>query len=160
MAAAAPARARRGFDASAQSVCEAIQTALSLRLPALRLAQGHARHEPRTFVYLFAWTSPAEGRELGACHALDLLFTFGTLDAPGMVELGGAGPEAERLAANVMDAWLAFARAGDPSHPGIGRWPAWGPVHQHTLVFASESGSTPAPLEEEHAAWDRAGGAA
>ena len=31
-------------------------------------------------------------------------------------------PDVERLSANMMDAWIAFAETGNSSHEGIGRW--------------------------------------
>ena len=59
---------------------------------------------------------PRGGGVHGACHALDLPFSFGNLDAPGMREFAGAGAPPQRLAEQMMDAWCAFARSGDPSH--------------------------------------------
>jgi para-nitrobenzyl esterase len=115
--------AARGAAPSAPDVFFEVQTDLSLRAPSEALAAAHARHGRRTFVYRFAHRSPLAGGALGACHTLDLPFVFGTLDAPGMPELAGTGPEVEALSADVRAAWLAFARTGNPSHPGIGEWP-------------------------------------
>jgi para-nitrobenzyl esterase len=115
--------AARGEPAAAPDVFFAVQTDLSLRGPSEALAAAHARHGRRTFVYRFGWRSPLAGGALGACHTIDLPFVFGTLDAPGMPELAGGGPAAEALSENVRAAWLAFARTGNPSHPGIGEWP-------------------------------------
>ena len=53
----------------------------------------------------------------------------------------------------MMDAWLAFARTGDPAHDGIGEWPAYVPATRHTMVFGRTTGATPAPFEEERAVW-------
>jgi para-nitrobenzyl esterase len=103
-------------------------------------------------MYLFTWQSPMEGGALGACHALDLPFTFGTLDAPGMEAFAGAGPEAERLSASVRAAWTAFARGGDPSPPGLA-WPPYDARRRATLELGASCRVLDAPLDEERALW-------
>jgi para-nitrobenzyl esterase len=51
------------------------------RIPALRLADAHAKSHSATYMYEFAWpSSQFEGR-LGACHALEVGFVFDTLGA-------------------------------------------------------------------------------
>ena len=35
----------------------------------------------------------------------------------------------------MMDAWIAFARTGDPSHPGIGEWPPCDGETRRTMIF-------------------------
>ena len=87
-----------------------------------RMADSQSQHQPQTFSYTFDWKSPAFGGVLGSCHALDIPFTFGTQVL--MPEFAGSGPEADALAACVMDAWTAFARCGDPSTPDLS-WPAY-----------------------------------
>ena len=62
-------------------------------------------------MYLFSWGSPGLRGALGACHAIELPFLFGTLDAPGMRRFAGEGPEAESVSEKMMDAWIAFARS-------------------------------------------------
>jgi para-nitrobenzyl esterase len=148
------ARASRGESTAAREVFYAILSDRYLRVPAARLAEAAARHRPDTWMYLFAWRSPLRGGAHGACHALDLPFTFGNLDLPGIAEFAGGGPAAERLAHDWMDAWLAFARAGDPSHPGIGAWPRYTKESRTTMVFGDKSGAVDAPLEAERALWD------
>ena len=34
-------------------------------------------------------------------------------------------PEAAALAAAVSDAWIAFAKSGNPNHKGLPEWPAY-----------------------------------
>jgi para-nitrobenzyl esterase len=107
-------------------------------------------------MYLFSWELRGREGAFGACHALDLPFSFGTLDVPGMGEFAGTGEAAERLAANLMDAWLGFARCGDPSHPGVGAWPEYEPGRRATLELSAHCGLLEAPREEERLAWDDA----
>jgi para-nitrobenzyl esterase len=136
-------RERRGDPATACDVWLAIQTELSLRHDAVRLAEARAA-DARTWMYLFSWRSLARGGVPGACHALDLPFVFGNLDAPGMDGFAGKGPEAQALAEAMMDAWVAFAR-GEPA------WPAYEPSRRATFEFGAERAVREAPLDEDRA---------
>jgi len=148
-------RAERGEATSAAELFYALQTDLGLRWPSLLFAERHAAHQPRSFVYLFSWPSPLRGGALRACHALDLPFTFGTLGAPGMAELAGAGAAAEGLSADLRAAWVAFARSGDPSHPGIGVWPAYAPPRRATFELGAERRVLEDPFARERELWSR-----
>jgi para-nitrobenzyl esterase len=103
-------------------------------------------------MYLFTWPSPMEGGALRACHALDLPFSFGTLDAPGMAAFAGSGPEAEALSATLRAAWTGFARDGDPSAPGL-PWPRYDARRRATLELGSSCRVLEAPLDEERTLW-------
>jgi para-nitrobenzyl esterase len=54
----------------------------------------------------------------------------------------------------MMDAWLAFARSGNPSHPGIPSWLPYDPSARETLVFDASSTLSKDPLAAERVAWD------
>ncbi len=152
------AREQRGADVSPLALAIAFESDWNLRFPSSLLAELHARRGARTYMYLFAHRSPAHGGALGSCHALDLPFTLGNLDSPEMRSFAGEGPAVEALAANLMDAWLAFARSGDPSHAGIGRWPAYDGARRATLRFGEKCHAVDAPLEAERAALADASG--
>ena len=77
----------------------------------IRLADAHAGMTGRTYMYEFAWPAPG----LGAVHALEIPFVFGTLTTPGVERFTGSGPEALALSEKMQDAWLAFAKTGNPS---------------------------------------------
>jgi para-nitrobenzyl esterase len=94
-----------------------------MQVPLRAALRAHATNGP-TFTYLFTWQAP----KLGAFHAVDLPFTFGTFDADGWGEFVGADANAERLSTEMRDAWARFARTGDP---GWGQYPA-------TMVFGRE----------------------
>ena len=118
---------------AAGAIWEAARTDAVLRVPALRVADAHARAGGVTYVYRFDWEAPG----IGAAHAVDVPFTFGTFDRDGWGEAVGADTRADALSADVRAAWLAFAETGDPSHPGIGTWPRHDPETRPTLLFAS-----------------------
>src|SRR4029079_371103 len=46
----------------------AVQNDWWCRIPAIRLAEAHATSPAATFMYEFAWPSPAFDGRLGACH--------------------------------------------------------------------------------------------
>jgi para-nitrobenzyl esterase len=91
---------------------------------------------------------------LGSCHALDLPFVFGTLEHRLLRPVVGRGPEAPSLAARMQDAWVAFARRGNPSHPGLGDWPAYDRAQRRTMVLDRACRVESAPREPERAFWE------
>ena len=105
-------------EADWASIWLAIETDRIFRIPAIRTAEAQHAHQRDVFMYLFSWESPGFGGILGACHAIEIAFVFGCLDLPGGENFVGTGPAADRLAELTMDAWLAFAKSGDPAHAG------------------------------------------
>jgi len=120
----------------------------------VRLAQVQGRHDPRVFSYLFTWPSPAIGGALGCCHALELGFVFGTNHLPGMTAFAGTGPAVEKLAVQMQDAWLAFARSGDPSSESVGAWTGYSEARRSTMVFGANTNLEDAPRDQERRAWE------
>ena len=92
-----------------------------MQQPAAVMREAHRAHGP-SFSYRFGW--PAAGGRLGACHGIDIPFTFGNF-VDGWAEFVGEDDAARRLSRTMRDAWAAFARDGDPG------WPA-GPA---TMLF-------------------------
>ncbi|RIK98234.1 MAG: carboxylesterase [Proteobacteria bacterium] len=125
----------------------AMQADRVFRVPAIRLLERQARHA-RVFAYLFDWASPALGGLLGSCHGLELPFVFGTLDHARAADLVGRGEAAQRLARDMQDAWLAFARSGDPG------WPAYDEAKRATRRFGAQPGLDFDPMGAERAFWD------
>jgi para-nitrobenzyl esterase len=123
------------------------------RIPALRLAEAHDRHHPGSaYVYEFAWQPPTFGGLLGACHAAELPFVFGTLDTftalLGETLLGEGAPA--DLSAAMRAAWIAFAATGDPG------WPAYEPGTRATMRYDTKPGVVSDPLPAERELWQTA----
>ena len=155
-AAAALATYRRARPAAAVGdLWSAVLTDHDFRMPAVRLAEAQGRVQPQTWMYLFTRPSPAFGGGLGACHALEIPFVFNTLDAPGAAAFtGGTTPEAKALADAMQDAWIAFARTGDPNHPGLPAWPPYEPAQRATMIFGPTCAVAADPYAEERRLWD------
>lgn len=148
------ARAARGAAIDPPSLWSAIESDRLFRAPAMRLAARQAALGTPSYAYLFTWTSPYLDGGLGACHALDVPFAFGTHADPRIAPFAGSGPNADRLAARVQDAWLAFARSGDPRHAYLSDWPPYVPPRRATMLLGRECGVVDAPYDAERAVWD------
>ena len=146
------ARARRNADTSGQEVSAAVNTDVMFRMPALQLIEAQLKHNPQVYNYLFTYRSPVMGGILGACHALEMGFVFGTHDAL----FCGTGPAADELSRCMQEAWASFARTGKPSSSCMGDWPTYGDP-RWTMVIDTQCHLEAAPYEEERVAWDEVG---
>lgn len=140
---------KRGVPASPADLLVAIKTDHVFRMPAVRLAEIQRKRKQPVYNYLFTWPSPMLDGRLGACHAIEQGFEFGTLDK----DFTGLGPAAETLAKNMQDAWIAFARTGDPSSEGVGKCPTYG-ENRETIMLGEHCGIEEAPYEDERSIWD------
>lgn len=142
-------RRARGEPETAQEIWYAVESDRFFRLPAIRLAEDLRKHEAAVFAYLFTWQSPAMNGWLGACHGLEIPFVFGTFGDPQIQKFSGAGPEAQQLSNWMIDAWVAFARSGNPSTAALGEWPAYDVQGRRTLVIGRTCDIETAPFEEQ-----------
>ena len=110
---------RAGWQACDGDLVEAIAD-LELHVPNELMARAHRERGQRAWRARFNWEAP----NLGACHALDLPFDFGTLDVSGWRDFAGAhDPRADELSTRMRQAWRSFAAFGEPSDAVIGIWP-------------------------------------
>jgi para-nitrobenzyl esterase len=147
------AREARGMPAMPSDVWFAIMTDRAFRVAAMRLAEAHVTREPKTFAYLFDWESPALEGRVGAGHGVELPFVFGTLDVDNMPLFVGDSGAAWGLSHSIQDAWLAFARTGDPSSVALGVWPTYHRPSWSTMILGPRCGMIDAPLEAELRFW-------
>jgi para-nitrobenzyl esterase len=148
------ARRRRGEPAEPADLWFAIEGDRTLRMPALRLAGAHAARGHPTFVYRFVWRSPALEGRLGACHALEIPFVFGSLGEPQVAGFTGAGAEASELSGRMMDAWLAFACRGEPRHAHLPDWPPYDPARRPAQILGATCPVETDPYGDEGRLWD------
>jgi len=73
--------------------------------------------------------------KLGSPHTVEIPFVFDNTEIPEVMTAGG--PEVKALAANVSEAWIQFARGGNPNHKGLPHWPAYTTENRATMVFDS-----------------------
>ena len=86
-----------------------------------------------TWVYQLDWGTPIDDGRWGAHHGLDVPLVFD--NAPLVPEKVGAGPEAQRVADQMSEALLAFARTGRPDAKGLPLWPPFDLERRATMVF-------------------------
>jgi para-nitrobenzyl esterase len=124
----------------------AIQGDRFYRIPALHLADAHAKSPAATYMYEFAWRSPQFNGRLGAFHALEIPFVFDTLGY-GTEPLWGTNPP-QQLADTMHAAWVAFATSGDPG------WPRYELARRATMHFDSTSEVVDDPRSAVRAQWE------
>jgi para-nitrobenzyl esterase len=132
----------------------AVMTDHSFMVPSARLLEAQGAFAP-TYSYRFDWRSQLLGGVLGACHALELGFVFGTFNEKMAAAFFGSGVKAQALSAAMMEAWIAFARSGDPSNALTGSWPRYDAATRATMMLgAGDPHVANAPNDERRAAWD------
>ena len=95
----------------------------------LKAAQGKAP----AYLYWFTWQTPVlDGRPM-AFHCAELSFCFDNTDR--CETMTGGGARARALGARMSDAWIAFARKGDPNHPGLPKWAPFDAKNCPTMMF-------------------------
>jgi len=90
-----------------------------------------------TYMYLFAWESPIDDGSMKSMHCMELPFVFYNIWHGR--ELTGAGKAAYELAEIVSDAWINFARSGDPSAEGLPQWPIYTFEEGATMIINTKS---------------------
>jgi carboxylesterase type B len=131
--------------ASPGELLSAVKTDWWVRIPALRLADAHARGPGATFMYEFAWAVPG----LGAVHALEVPFVFDQLrkDVPlfKMLLMGSQPPQ--ELADTMHTSWVSFATDGDPG------WPQYDLTRRATMRFDLQPQVVDDPRSWERDLW-------
>lgn len=112
----------------------AIWQSSGARLAAVRQATAKAAQGAApAYVYLFAWNTPVLGGRIRSYHCAELPFVFDNTDRCDQAT--GGGRAARALAAMVSDAWIQFARCGNPNHSGLPQWPAFTAANGSTMIF-------------------------
>lgn len=95
-------------------------------------AERRAGSGSPAFVYQLDWATPKDGGKFGAPHASDIQLVFDNIAKPGATAIG---PTAQAMADQMSDAFIAFARTGDPNCPAIPRWGAYEIPRRQTMLF-------------------------
>jgi para-nitrobenzyl esterase len=113
---------------------ELLSRLMSVRTNAVTQAELKAAQKAApAYMYLFAWQTPVLDGRPRAFHCSEIPFVFANSDVSAFAT--GGTPEARDLAGKVSDAWINFARKGDPNHSGLPKWPAYSADTGPVMVF-------------------------
>jgi para-nitrobenzyl esterase len=102
------------------------------------------------YLYWFTWKTPVLDGRPRSIHCCDLPFCFDNSDRNENLTGGGPGPR--ELAASVSEAWIQFARSGNPNHHGLANWPAFSAETCPTMIFDTQCRMQNNPDKEERQA--------
>jgi para-nitrobenzyl esterase len=89
------------------------------------------------FMYLFTWQSPIMDGAYKAVHCMEIPFTMNNIAR--CEEMTGGGKDAYALADKMSQAWINFAKVGDPNHKGLPSWPKYTATGGATMMFDNVS---------------------
>jgi para-nitrobenzyl esterase len=142
---------RRAFPgADGKRLYELAYSDWLFRMPAVHLADAHARAGGITYLYELTYPAPGAGGALGACHGLDVPLVFGTPQADfGAMLLGDPVPEAAiAVGENMRADWTAFAAGRPPAD-----WPRYHPRERLTRVYDDPVTDREYPEETSRRLW-------
>ena len=117
--------------------------------PGARLAEAQHAAGGSVHTYVVTWRAAAAPRTLGACHAIELPFVFGTGKSPLVRSLTGLGEDGYRLTQQMQRSWVQFARTGEPGHARLPSWPAFEPSSRPTMILGRRCELAEAPLDPD-----------
>lgn len=85
------------------------------------------------YMYLFTWQSPVMDGKYKAVHCIELPFVFNNIQR--CENMTGGTKEAYALAGKMSDAWIAFARTGNPNSKSLPEWPGYNSINTATMHF-------------------------
>jgi len=104
-------------------------------------AEERAKSGFPAYAYQLDWASPRDGGRFGAPHASDIQLVFDNIAKPGAT---ATGPEAQTMANQMSETFIAFARTGNPNNQLIPRWETYTLPRRRTMVF-----NVPSHLEDD-----------
>ncbi len=111
-----------------------IDTDFIFRPSTIELAGIKARQDGApVYMYMFAWESPVLDGILRSTHCMDIPFVFNNADVHA--SMTGGGKEALKLADIMSQAWINFARTGDPNTEDLPEWPSYNSAEGATMFF-------------------------
>jgi len=110
----------------------AAQTDKMFRIPQTVSPKPRQRTRPSVHVPLWTWRSPVANGFLGACHALEIPFVFGTTVSPSTPQV--RGPRRTRWQRQWETPGVGLRAQRDPTTDAL-PWPAFDAEHRRTMVL-------------------------
>ena len=125
------------------------------RMPSIEYATSHAE-SGNVYMYRFDWSSSAlKVAGLRSFHGLELPFVFGNYDAvlAKKMLIMANKKKVHRLADNIQQAWINFAKTGNPNDAGKNEWQGYSSENRSTWIFNSKSIPQVDPDSLQRKAW-------
>lgn len=103
------------------------------------LARKLEKAKVPVYNYVFAWEYPINGG-ITSFHCSELAFCFHALSVPQIKTATGGGQVAMALQDRVSQAWVNFAKTGNPNQPGLA-WKPYTKEDPQAMVFDTVSQS-------------------
>ncbi len=95
----------------------------------------------KVYLYYFSKVPPGEfGAKLGAYHASEIAYVFGTLK--------GATPVDKKLSDEMSSYWVNFATTGDPNGKALLKWPVYLEKNEQAMGLGEKVEVIPAPHKD------------
>jgi para-nitrobenzyl esterase len=126
-------------DATPSQLYWAITTGQMMGNGSIRIAERKSLlGAAPAYLYVVDWETPVQGGKYGSPHAVEIPLVFDNVaDSESMLGSELAAPQ--RVADQMSETWLAFARTGDPNNASIPHWAPYDVARRATLVFDLES---------------------
>ncbi len=111
-----------------------------------RVVQGRAP----VYRYCLKWHSPVEGGRRFSPHSLCVPLVFDNAQLGGIV--GPPGDQAQRVADSMSEAWIAFARSGNPNNAATPQWDPYDLESRSIMLFDDHSEQVDDPYRAERLA--------
>jgi para-nitrobenzyl esterase len=112
-----------------------------------------AQNEAPVFLYQLMWNTPVMDGLLRSPHSLDLPMVFDIALGERWRPYTGAVPAADRVAKAMSNAWVEFARTGDPGTSSL-QWPNYSLRRRDVMMFDEESTFALDAFRETRLFWD------
>ncbi len=121
-------------DATPGDLWVAISTDHQYHRNGIRAAELKAAQQAApAWHYLFTWKSPVLDGLLKSPHTICIPFSFGNVDiAEGIT---GTGADRYALQDQMMGAWHAFMKTGNPNHGGLPQWKPYDANDRPSMIF-------------------------
>ena len=104
-------------------------------------AEERAKSGSPAYAYQLDWATPKDAGKFGAPHGSDIQLVFDNINKPGATAIG---PQAQAMADQMSETFIALARSGNPNNKLIPRWEHYSLPRRQTMVF-----NVPSHLEDD-----------
>jgi para-nitrobenzyl esterase len=134
-------------DYSASDVFFSATTAARSWRGAIIEVEARAAQGAPAYAYELDWKTPIEGGKWGAPHTLDIPLSFDNIAATG--SLAGTSSDAQKVADQLSETFIAFAKTGNPNNRMIPTWEPYQLPRRQTLLLNTESKLVDDPRGQE-----------